>query len=169
MMLLSIIITILSCLIQGIVSNYLGYTFDNISVFSTLYILIALLIVSPYFENEKKYLIILIIFGLIVDIAYTSTPIFNTAIFILVYYFSKVFHFFLPYNLFTININNLLCVFIYHIITFLFLIIFKYDSFSIWVLIKILTHSIFMTIIYTSIIYILIKFLKEKFDLREVK
>ena len=86
MMILAIVITIFSCLLQGIISNYLGYTFDNISAFSTLYILIALLIVRPYFENEKKFLIILILFGLIVDIVYTSTPIFNTVIFILVCY-----------------------------------------------------------------------------------
>ena len=169
MMILSIITIILSSLIQGVVSNYLGYTYHNLSLFSTLYILIALLVVKPHFENEKKYLILLITFGFIMDIAYTNTFLLNTCLFIIVYYFSKFFHFFFPYNLFTINISNLLSLFLYHIISFLFLTILRYDNYTIQVLFNVLTHNIIMTIIYTTILYSIVQFIKEKFDLKDVK
>lgn len=169
MMLLSIVVVMLSCLIQGVISNYIGYTYVDLSLFSTIYILISLLIIRPHFENKKKYLILLIIFGLIMDIVYTNTFILNTCLFIIIYYFSKAFHFFFPYNLFTMNISTLLSIFIYHIISFLFLLILQYDNYTIWVLLKVLTHSIIMTIIYTSILYIIIKFIKGKLDLKEVK
>lgn len=169
MIILSIITTIISLLIQGTVSNYIGYTYENLSVFSTIYVLISLLVVKPHFENEKKYLILLISFGLMIDITYTSTFLLNTCLFIIVYYFTKAFHFFFPYNLFTINASNLLSIFLYHIISFLFLTILQYDQYTIWTLIKILTNSIIMTIIYTSILYFFIETLKNKLELKNVK
>lgn len=169
MIILSIIVLILSLIIQGIALNYMGYIYTDLSIFSTIYLLVALIVLRPHFENEKKYLILLIIFGIIVDIVYTNTFIFNTCLFVLIYYFSKAFHFFFPYNVITLNISSLLGVFIYHVVSFVFLTILNYDNYTIGVLLKILTHSVLMTIIYASIIYFVISFLREKFDLKEVK
>lgn len=169
MIIISIITLILSTIIQGIMSNYLGYTYLDLSMFSTLYILVTLLVLNPYFENKKKYLIILIIFGLIMDIVYANTFILNTCLFLIAYYISRSFHFFFPYNWLTMSISNLLCVFAYHIISFLFLSILNYDSYTFLTLLKILSHSILMTIIYTNIIYAFLVLLKQKFQLREVK
>ena len=169
MILISIIILLISFFIQGLTSNYLGYTYGDLSIFLTIYILIALLIVNPYFENKKKYFIILIIFGLLTDIVYTNTFILNTCLFITSYYLSKMFHFFFPYNWVTISISNLLCIFAYHIISFLFLIILRYDTYTISNLLKILGNSILMTIIYSNVIYTIIVFIVKKFELKEVK
>lgn len=169
MMILSVVILLISTFIQGVASNYLGYTYNTLSIFSTIYVLIALLILNPYFENKRKYFTLLIIFGLIIDIAYTNTFILNTCIFIACYYVSKVFHFFLPYNIITINISNLLSIYTYHIISFIFLNLFKYDAYPFSSLLKILNHSILMTIIYSSIIYLIIVLIKNKLELKEVK
>lgn len=169
MILISIIILLISFFIQGLTSNYLGYTYGDLSIFFTIYILIALLIVNPYFENKKKYFIILIIFGLLTDIVYSNTFILNTCLFIVSYYLSKMFHFFFPYNWVTISISNLLCIFAYHIISFLFLIILRYDTYTISNLLKILGNSILMTIIYSNVIYTIIVFIVKKFELKEVK
>ena len=169
MMLLSIILLLISTFIQGTVSNYLGYTYTNLSMFSTIYSLIDILIIAPYFENKKKYFILLIIFGLILDVAYTNTSILNTCLFILSYYVSKIFHSFFPYNWLTTSVSNILSIFSYHIISFVFLNILKYDTYSFLVLLKILSHSILMTIIYSNILYLVINFIFKKFELKEVK
>lgn len=169
MIVLSIIIVIFSLLLQGITSNYITYIYNNLSIFHTIYILIAILIIKSNFENEKKYLVLLIISGLIVDITYTNTFILNTSLFIVIYYFSKLIHFFLPYNLLTVNLSTLLGIFIYHITSFLFLNILKYDNYTFYVLLKILGCSILMTIIYTSTIYLINNYIKNKFYLKEVK
>lgn len=169
MMILSIILLIISTLTQGIVSNYIGYTYSDLSIFSTIYVLITLLVISPYFENKKKYLLLVIVFGIIVDIAYTNTLLLNTCLFIVAYLFSKVFHFFFPYNGLTLSISNILSIFIYHIISFIFLSILKYNDYTLSVLLKILTHSVLMTIIYTNIIYYTIKLINQKLPLKEVK
>ncbi len=169
MMLLSIITLIISFLLQGISSNYLGFSLEHMSWLLTIYPLVNLLILVPYFENKKKYFTLMIIFGIIIDITYTNTIILNTSVFILAYYFSKFFHFFFPYNLFTINISNILSIFLYHITCFIFLIIVNYDSYTFMTLLKILSHSILMTIMYSSIIYLLIRYINQKFDLKEIK
>lgn len=166
MMILSIILLIISFLLQGLVSNFIGV---NSSIFYTIYVLISLLIIYPHFENKKKYLILLFIFGLLMDLVYTNTTLLNVSLFFIIYYFSRIFHFFLPYNLLTINISNILSVFIYNIITFLMLVILRVDSYSFISLIKLLGSSILMSIIFTSIVYWLVNYLKKRLDLKEVK
>ena len=165
-MILSIILLIISFLLQGLVSNFIGV---NSSIFYTIYVLISLLIIYPHFENKKKYLILLFIFGLLMDLVYTNTTLLNVSLFFIIYYFSRMFHFFLPYNLLTINISNILSVFIYNIINFLMLAILRVDSYSFISLIKLLGSSILMSIIFTSIVYWLVNYLKKRLDLKEVK
>ena len=103
------------------------------------------------------------------DLVYTNTTLLNVSLFFIIYYFSRMFHFFLPYNLLTINISNILSVFIYNIITFLMLVILRVDSYSFISLIKLLGSSILMSIIFTSIVYWLVNYLKKRLDLKEVK
>ena len=169
MMILSIITLILSMIIQSITSNYTGYIYSSLSIFSTIYVLLSLLILNPYFENKKKYFILLIIFGLITDLLYTNTTIFNTTLFIVCHFISKTFHFIFPYNWLTVSTSNLICISAYHIITFILLNILKYDSFSISNLSKILYSSIIMTIMFSIIIYLIINFVTKKYELKEVK
>ena len=168
-MLVSIISLIISCLIQGILSNYLGYTYSELSFFSTIYILINLLVLKPYFENEKKYLIVLLIFAFAMGITYTDAVLLNVFLIFIIYYFSKVFHFYFPYNFFTLNISCLLGIFIYHFITFLFLFLLKSDYYTLSMLIKIITHSVPMTIIYTSFLYFELRFIFKGLDIKEIK
>ena len=158
MIIFSIILLIISFFLQGITSNFLAYMSGSISIFSTIYILITLLLIYPYFENKKKYLLLLVIFGWLVDLVYCNTFLLNISIFYIVYKCSNLFHFFLPENLFTINISNLLGVFIYHLLSFLTLSVLNYDNYSFIVLLKTLGCSIIMTIIYTTVSYYFIKF-----------
>ena len=59
-------------------SIYFPSNLVNPSILSCLYTLITLIIIYPYFYNEKKYYILLIIFGLLIDIVYSNTFLFNT-------------------------------------------------------------------------------------------
>lgn len=169
MIIIIIVLLILSTFLQSTTSLYLGYTYENLSIFSTLYVLITLMIIKTHFENKKKYFFLLIFLGIIIDISYTGTFGLNSCLFIVCYYISVSFHSFFPYNCFTISVSNLLCVFIYHIISFLFLVLFKYDSYSITALLKILSHSILMTITYSNIIYWIMYFITKKYQLKPIK
>lgn len=158
-----------SYLFQGIVSNYVGYLYLDLSWFTSIYILVCLLVLRPYFENEMKYLLLLIVVGFVMGIAYTDAVFLNVMLFVVVYYFAKFFHVVFPNNCMMVNVSTLLGVFIYHIVSYLFLFILDYDHYSIYVLFKILVHSIPMTIVYTTFIYLVIDFCYKRFGLREIK
>lgn len=168
-MIISAISLIISFLFQGFISTYLNYSLMNPSWFSTIYILINLVILIPYFDNSKKYIKLLLIFGILMDIVYTNTLILNTIIFLIIYYICKGINYLLPHNFLTINLLNIIAITIYHTITFLVLFIIRYDTYSISSLITIITHSILATIIYGSIIYFILFTIFKKLDIKKIK
>ena len=169
MMILSVVVLLFSYLFQMISSNYIGYIYHDLSFLTTIYILVALLVVRPYFENEKKYLVMLVVVGFLMGITYTNAVFLNICLFLVVYYFTKFFHFYFPYNYLTINISTLIGIFIYHIFSFLFLYMVGYDHYHVGILLEILFYSIPMTILYTTLVYFLVDAIYHRLGLREVK
>ena len=169
MIIVSIISLILSFFLQGLMSNFLGYSIDNLSIFSCVYVLVNLVVLQPYFEDDKKFLILVVIFGLLMDLVYSNTCILCTCVFIVIFYFNKLLNFYFPNNFFTVNGFSLLSMMIYHIITCIFLIILRFDSYGIITLVKVIGCNIIMTIIYTSIMYYIINLIYKKFDLKIVR
>ena len=153
----------------GVFSNVVGYTQANITFLYTIYPLLTLLVIYPYFGNKNKYLILLIIFGILTDLTYSNTLILNTCLFYMIYKINQTFHFFFPYNLLTTSISSLIGIYIYHVVTFLFLILINFNNYNPKVLLTILLSSTIMTIIYTIITYLLVNFLKQRLELKEVK
>lgn len=168
-MLVSIISLIISLLLQGGISNFLGYTISDLSIFSAVYVLINLIVIQQYFEDSKKNLIIIIVFGLLMDQVYTNTSILCACIFVLIFYFNKFLNFFLPYNLFTVNVFSLLSMIVYHLVSFFVLVILRFDSYGILILFKVIGCNIIMTIIYTSILYLVINYIYKRFDLKVIR
>jgi hypothetical protein len=165
-MILTIIILIISFLFEGFISNYLNISFLDNNYFSTLYTLITLIILYTYFNNQKKYLILLIIFACVFDIVYTNTFILNIVLFLLVYYFNRFLDIYLPTNILTINIKTILSIFLYNFITFIIIIFTNYSDYLFSTLINITIKSIPLTIIYTTISYIIITKIYEKYDIK---
>lgn len=169
MIIVCIVSLFISLLIQGLMSNFFGYTLDNLSIFSAVYVLINLVVIQQYFEDNKKNLIVVVIFGLLVDLVYNNTVLLSTCIFFVIYYLNKTFSLIFPYNLFTINIFSLVSMVVYHVITFIFLVLLRFDSYGILILFKVIGCNIIMTIIYTSFLYLLIDFIYKKFDLKLIR
>ena len=169
MMVLSIISLIISFLIQGLFSNFLGFSVTNLSIFSAVYVLINLVVIQQYFEDDRKFLILIIIFGMLVDIAYSNTLILCTSLFVAIFYLNKLFSFFFPYNIFTINGFSILSMIAFHTMTFIFIMLLGFDSFRLLTLLKIIGCNIIMTVVYTTILYYGIDFLYKKFKLKPVK
>lgn len=168
-MIISVICLLISFFFQGFISTYLNYSLMNPSWFSCIYILVMLIVLMPYFENQKKFLKLLIIFGLLMDIVYTNTFILNTIIFLIIYFICKFINYYLPHNFLIMNFLNVISVVLYHCFTFISLFIIRYDSYSIMSLITIISHSILMTVIYGSIMYFIVSFLFDFFDIKTIK
>jgi len=168
-MIIATIFLIISFLFEGLISNYISSSFSSLNLFSTLYTLIALVVIYPYFYNEKKYYILLIIFGLLLDIVYTNTFMLNIFLFIIISLIIKILNFILPENILMMNLISIFSVILYHTLSYVILTVINYNTYPISLLLDICINSIIMTVIYTSVIYFLAKVLFNKFDMKQIR
>ena len=52
MIIVSVISLLFSLFLQGLVSNFQSYTMHDLSIFSAVYMLLTLVVLQPYFEND---------------------------------------------------------------------------------------------------------------------
>lgn len=164
-MIILLIYIILSFILDAFTSLYLNFSIETVSIFKTIYSIISLVIIYNYFKNDKKYLIILIVIGILFDIVYTNTFILNIILFIIIYLFIRYMDYIMPNNIFTINLKSITSVIIYYILTYLIMLLSNYNIYPISLLLKIITHSLLMTIIYTTISYLILK----KIHIKEIR
>ena len=168
-MIISIIYLVLSFILDNFMSNIFPSTLSDVSVFSTIYILISITIIYPYFSNERKYYLLVIIFGVLFDILYTGTFIYNMVIFLVLGILVKIFNNMFPENVFTTNIISVIVVSLYHVLSFIILSIVGSINYDFILLVNIILGSVLMTIIYTSVSYYVIKFIYNKFNIKQIK
>lgn len=168
-MLLLIIYVLFSFLLEGFMSNIFASSLTDVSYFTTIYTVISFVVIYPYFYNKKKYYILLIIFGILFDALYTSTFIVNVFIFLGIDFVIYLLNNILSDNIFMINIISIIAIITYHLLSFIILSIAGYANYSFLLLGRIIVHSIIMTIIYTSLSYLAIKTLFNRFDIKEIK
>ena len=102
-MIISIVYLVISFILDNFMSNIFPSTLSNISYFSTIYIVISFVIIYPYFSNERKYYLLVIIFGILFDMLYTGTFIFNMVLFLMLSILVKILNNVFPENIFTTN------------------------------------------------------------------
>lgn len=168
-MIIALIVLILSFLLDGIISNFLFISSTNFMLFGTIYILVSLVILCPYFYNAKKFFIFTSIFGLLFDIVYTNTFVLNLVVFILLGIVIRFFHSFLANSLFSNIFISLITIMLYYLFTFFFLFISNYNGGLLFSLGKILYSNIFMTIIYSVFLYYAVKFMLKKLKMKQFK
>ena len=168
-MITTIIYLVLSFILDNFMSNIFPSTLTDISYFTTIYIIISFVIIYPYFSNEKKYYILLMIFGLLFDVLYTGTFILNMVIFLCIGFCIKMLNNIFPENIVTTNVISIVSICLYHILSFIILSIVSGIDYDIMLLINIIIHSFIMTILYTTISYFSMKFVYKKFNVRYIK
>lgn len=168
-MIISIIYLVLSFILDNFMSNIFPSTLTNISYFTTIYILISFVIIYPYFNNEKKYYILLIVFGLLFDVLYTGTFIFNMVLFLVIGIVIKILNNLFPENIVTTNLISIIIITVYHVVSFIILNLFSSINYDFLLLISIMIHSLIMTIIYTTISYFAIRYIFNRFNIKQVK
>lgn len=165
-MIVAVTYVIISFLLDGIISNLIPFNLVDPSWFKTIYSTISLVILYNYFDNQKKYLSILIVLGIFFDIVYTNTFILNVVVFLIIYLILSRLDYVITTNIFTINLKSIVCISLYHILTYIILLLSNYNNYSIKLLGLILIRSIIMTIIYTSISYLL---MNKIYDNKRIK
>lgn len=165
-MIIAVIYIIISFLLDGIMSNIISFNLVDPSYLKTIYSVVALVIIYNYFDNHQKYLTILIILGIFFDIVYTNTFILNIVVFFITYLILSSVDYLIPNNLLTINLKSLVAIYSYHILTYIILLLANYNHYNIKLLGMILIRSIIMTIIYTTISYLI---MNKIYDNKRIK
>ncbi len=168
-MIISIIYLAISLILEVIMSIFFPSTLTNVSLFTTIYTIIGLIILYPHFNNDKKYYLLVIICGILFDVLYTSTFMFNLVLFVIVGIIIKILYNIFPENIFMTNLMSFIIIIIYHLLCFILLSLFSDISYSFMLLVNIILGSILMTIIYTTISYYIIHYTFNKFGIKYVK
>ena len=72
-------------------------------------------------------------------------------------------------NIFMTNVMSIVCIIVYHLLSFIILNLTTSGVYGISLLLEIITHSIIMTVIYCSISYFVIKFIYNKLEIKQIK
>lgn len=161
---ISLIIIIISLILDGVITNFLPYMIDNLTLFTPLTTVVCIFLIYPlYHHEEKKYFIVSFIIGIIYDLLYTNLLFFNAFIFLLIAFITmKIYKNFnvdylklIPYIIIVITM--------YECITSGIFIIFNLVPITIQKIIYKILHSLVFNIIYAEVIYLIINNIPKKY------
>jgi len=157
------IVIIFSFFFDSLFTNLIPTTFTNLSFLMPFFTIISIVLVYPYFKNDRSYYITAFVTGLIYDIAYTNTLFLNALIFItialIVKLLNKHFNRTLIFNI----ILSFGILIYYQILTFFLLTITGQINYQILTIVMIFISSIVVNIIYAIAFYLILKkALKQK-------
>ncbi len=156
-MIINYLILFFAFLLEGILSIFIPFSINNLSLFTPLITIASLVILFPYFkENNKNYLWSCVFLGFAFDILYTDTLILNAFVFFLAGLFIKWLYLFLNKNLLNSLFIVLTTITFYQFLSYLILVIVGYLSFNIFSLLYLFVHSYLFNIIYALILYLIL-------------
>ena len=163
-MIISLIIVIISLLLDGILSNFLPYLYTNLSIFTPLFTLVSIFMIYPFFKKkEKTYFILIFIVGIIYDLFYTNLLFFNGVLFITIGLLIK--YIYKTYEITPLRLILYIIILItsYEFLTSLVLLIYNVVEVTFYKVFYKIINSLVLNIIYSEIIYLIIKLIPNKY------
>ncbi len=163
-MLVSIIILIVSLLLDGILSNYLPFLVNDLSLFTPLLTLVSIFLIYPFFKKkETLYFVIVFFLGMIYDLFYTNLLFFNAVLFLCMALITMYIYKNLEVNALKLLIYLIIIIASYESLTGLILFIYNIVPVTIPKVLYKITHSLILNIIYGELLYWIIKVLPKKY------
>ena len=163
-MIISLIIVLISLLLDGILTNYLPYLYTDLSIFTPLLTLVSIFMIYPFFKKkEKTYFIIIFIIGIIYDLLYTNLLFFNGVLFIIIGLLIK--YIYKTYEMTPVRLILYIAIIIssYELLTGLILLIYNVVPVTFYKIIYKIINSLLLNIIYGELIYLIIKLIPNKY------
>ena len=163
-MITSLIIIIVSILLDGILTNYLPYLYTNLSIFTPLLTLVSIFIIYPFFrKKEKTYFILIFIIGIIYDLLYTKLLFFNGVLFIVIGLLIK--YIYKTYEMTPVRIILYIAIIItsYESLTGIILLIYNVVPVTLYKIFYKIINSLLLNIIYGELLYLIIKIIPTKY------
>ena len=153
-MIITYSILIFSLLVDGIISNFLPYMVNDLSLFTPFFTLVSIIIVFPAFKKDiKKYLCVVTILGFLYDLFYTILFFANAIYFLLIGLLVVLLNSKFELNWFTNLIFIIILLCSYFLIYDLFIYIFNVVPLDIDAIIYQITHYLLLNILYGESLY----------------
>lgn len=161
---ISSIIMIISLILDGLLTNYLPYMISDLSIFTPLFSVTALILIYPFFYKEKrKYLIYSFIYGVIYDLFYTNLLFLNGLFFVLLaVIISNIYQLF-GTGYIKILLSITLIIIIYELLYVIVIVSFNLVPITINKIIYKISHSILLNLIYGEFTYIILRLIPKKY------
>lgn len=135
------------------------------SLFTPLFLLTSLNVLYPYMNKNKiSFIIICMILGIIYDVSLTGGSFVNTISFSIVGYILLVCYNYVKYNIYTVNIINIIVLISYRIISYIILLSVNYIQFNKKDFFSGIYNSLLINILYCIILYFIIDLLSKIFN-----
>lgn len=162
-MIVCMIILVVSFLLDGVLTNFLPFSVGDLSLFTPLTTIVAIVVLYPlFYKQEKKYYILSFVTGIIYDLFYTNLWFFDGFMFLfiafIVCHLSRV----MGDNYLKILLQILVIIIIYEVSFALLIALFNLVPMTIERLIYKISHSLILNLIYGEILYVIIKALPKK-------
>lgn len=159
-----IIIILISLIFDGILTNYLPYLVNDLSLFTPLFTLVCIFLICPFYRKQPtKYFITVFLVGVVYDLFYTNLLFFNAILFLGIASISRFIYRNFEVNFIKIVLYIIFIITIYETITVLIIFIFNLVPVTLNKLFYKITHSLISNIIYAEIIYLIIKLIPERY------
>ena len=160
------IVTVLSFLLEGIVSNIVGITSTWLV---PLFSIVSLIIIYPYFNHEEEnFLKVCFAVGLFYDLVYTDTLVINACIFTLIGFFIRWLNSWMSNHAISVLFITFLTIFVYRILMYLILIVVGFLPFDLNTLVTSITSSLLLNLIYSEVLYLITDFMSKKYRIRKI-
>ena len=161
---ISLIIVVISILLDGILSNFLPYLYTNLSIFTPLLTLVSIFMIYPFFKKKEiNYFIIIFIIGIIYDLLYTNLLFFNGVLFILIGFISKYINKNYEITPIRLILYTIIIVSSYESLTGIILLIYNVVPVTFYKVFYKIINSLFLNIIYGELIYLIIYLIPKKY------
>lgn len=161
---LSSIILLISIILDGVLTNYLPYLVNDLSIFTPLLTVVSIFIIYPLNrKKETKFFILIFIVGMIYDLLYTNLLFLNGLLFVLIALISKLIYKNFETSYFKLIIYTILIITAYESIYAGILFIYRIVPVTLPKLIYKISHTLVLNIIYTEVLYLIIKKLPKKY------
>ena len=163
-MIISTIILLISIVLDGILSNFLPYLVNDLSLFTPMLTVIEIFMIYPFFrKKEKNYFITIFIVGMIYDLLYTNLVFFNGVLFLIIGFISLEIYKNFEISYLKLIIYLILIISAYEILTGIILLIFNMVPVTLYKVLYKITHSLILNIIYGELIYLIMNLIPKKY------
>ena len=161
---LTSIILLISIILDGVLTNFLPYLVNDLSIFTPLLTVVSIFILYPLNrKKENKFFILIFIVGIIYDLLYTNLLFLNGLIFVLIALISKVIYKNFEISYLKIIIYTIIIIVIYESVYAGILFIYRVVPVTFIKLLYKISHTLILNIIYTELLYLIINKLPKKY------